>query len=159
MRALVRETHLEPGDAHLPALPLPRRRRPQRDRLHARRLQSLRRRSREGSRRQPPRSASAACCSSAFPSQKTSRPPAPGTTTASCSAACARSSKSAAAKKLVLIADVCLCEYTSHGHCGDRQTEDGDDYEDRERLHPRPAREDRRRRWPQPAPTSSPPAT
>ncbi len=24
----------------------------------------------------------------------------------------------AAAKKLVLIADVCLCEYTSHGHCG-----------------------------------------
>jgi len=25
---------------------------------------------------------------------------------------------SAAAKKLVLIADVCLCEYTSHGHCG-----------------------------------------
>jgi porphobilinogen synthase len=26
--------------------------------------------------------------------------------------------ESAAAKKLVLIADVCLCEYTSHGHCG-----------------------------------------
>jgi porphobilinogen synthase len=26
--------------------------------------------------------------------------------------------KSSAAKKLVLIADVCLCEYTSHGHCG-----------------------------------------
>ncbi len=25
---------------------------------------------------------------------------------------------SAAANKLVLIADVCLCEYTSHGHCG-----------------------------------------
>jgi len=25
---------------------------------------------------------------------------------------------STAAKKLVLIADVCLCEYTSHGHCG-----------------------------------------
>jgi len=24
----------------------------------------------------------------------------------------------AAAKKLVLIADVCLCEYTNHGHCG-----------------------------------------
>jgi porphobilinogen synthase len=24
----------------------------------------------------------------------------------------------AAAKKLVLMADVCLCEYTSHGHCG-----------------------------------------
>src|ERR1700758_1026898 len=26
--------------------------------------------------------------------------------------------QSAAAKKLLLIADVCLCEYTSHGHCG-----------------------------------------
>jgi porphobilinogen synthase len=25
---------------------------------------------------------------------------------------------SSAAKKLVLIADVCLCEYTTHGHCG-----------------------------------------
>jgi porphobilinogen synthase len=25
---------------------------------------------------------------------------------------------SSAARKLVLIADVCLCEYTSHGHCG-----------------------------------------
>jgi len=25
---------------------------------------------------------------------------------------------SASSKKLVLIADVCLCEYTSHGHCG-----------------------------------------
>jgi porphobilinogen synthase len=26
--------------------------------------------------------------------------------------------QSAASKQLVLIADVCLCEYTSHGHCG-----------------------------------------
>src|SRR6201996_6759485 len=26
--------------------------------------------------------------------------------------------QSSAAKSLVLIADVCLCEYTSHGHCG-----------------------------------------
>ena len=26
--------------------------------------------------------------------------------------------QSSAAKKLALIADVCLCEYTSHGHCG-----------------------------------------
>ncbi len=36
--------------------------------------------------------------------------------------------QSSASKKLVLIADVCLCEYTSHGHCGIvKQT--GDDYE------------------------------
>ncbi len=34
--------------------------------------------------------------------------------------------QSAAAKKLVLIADVCLCEYTSHGHCGIvKETQDG----------------------------------
>src|SRR6202034_776222 len=32
------------------------------------------------------------------------------------------------AKKLVLIADVCLCEYTSHGHCG-IVSRSGDDYE------------------------------
>src|SRR5580692_5280497 len=34
----------------------------------------------------------------------------------------------AAAKKLVLIADVCLCEYTSHGHCG-MVVETADGYE------------------------------
>jgi len=34
--------------------------------------------------------------------------------------------QSPAAKKLVLIADVCLCEYTSHGHCGIvKETSDG----------------------------------
>jgi porphobilinogen synthase len=34
--------------------------------------------------------------------------------------------QSAASKKLVLIADVCLCEYTSHGHCGIvTETKDG----------------------------------
>jgi porphobilinogen synthase len=36
--------------------------------------------------------------------------------------------KSSAAKKLLLIADVCLCEYTSHGHCGIVKKQ-GDDYE------------------------------
>jgi porphobilinogen synthase len=34
--------------------------------------------------------------------------------------------QSVASKKLVLIADVCLCEYTSHGHCGIvKETRDG----------------------------------
>jgi porphobilinogen synthase len=32
---------------------------------------------------------------------------------------------SSAAKKLLLIADVCLCEYTSHGHCGIVQKKKG----------------------------------
>ncbi|HET6170154.1 MAG TPA: porphobilinogen synthase [Terracidiphilus sp.] len=36
--------------------------------------------------------------------------------------------QSSAAKKLVLIADVCLCEYTSHGHCG-VVLRSGDNYE------------------------------
>jgi porphobilinogen synthase len=35
---------------------------------------------------------------------------------------------SSAAKKLLLIADVCLCEYTSHGHCGIVKKH-GEDYE------------------------------
>jgi len=35
---------------------------------------------------------------------------------------------SSAAKKLVLMADVCLCEYTSHGHCGIVK-QHGDEYE------------------------------
>jgi porphobilinogen synthase len=34
--------------------------------------------------------------------------------------------KSAAAKKLLFIADVCLCEYTSHGHCGIVKKQGGD---------------------------------
>jgi porphobilinogen synthase len=36
--------------------------------------------------------------------------------------------QSGSAKKLVLMADVCLCEYTTHGHCGVVKRE-GDDYE------------------------------
>ena len=35
--------------------------------------------------------------------------------------------QTAAAAKLVLIADVCLCEYTSHGHCGVVE-KNGDDF-------------------------------
>jgi porphobilinogen synthase len=34
--------------------------------------------------------------------------------------------KSSASKKLVLMADACLCEYTSHGHCGVIHQTDGD---------------------------------
>jgi porphobilinogen synthase len=35
-----------------------------------------------------------------------------------------------AASKLLLIADVCLCEYTSHGHCGVVRQQDGSFYID-----------------------------
>jgi porphobilinogen synthase len=44
--------------------------------------------------------------------------------------------QSAAAKKLVLIADVCLCEYTSHGHCGVvAETRDGFEVENDSSLN------------------------
>jgi porphobilinogen synthase len=36
--------------------------------------------------------------------------------------------RNAASAKLVLIADVCLCEYTSHGHCGVVNQQGADDY-------------------------------
>ena len=36
--------------------------------------------------------------------------------------------QNSSSRKLVLIADVCLCEYTSHGHCG-MVTKSGDAYE------------------------------
>ena len=44
--------------------------------------------------------------------------------------------ESPAAKKLVLIADVCLCEYTSHGHCGVvAETRDGFEVENDSSLN------------------------
>jgi len=44
--------------------------------------------------------------------------------------------ESPAAGKLVLIADVCLCEYTSHGHCGIvHQTHDGFEVENDSSLN------------------------
>ncbi len=44
--------------------------------------------------------------------------------------------QSAAAKNLVLIADVCLCEYTSHGHCGIvHETHDGFEVENDSSLN------------------------
>ena len=70
--------------------------------------------------------ASAACSSSAFPPKKTSATGAyseqgivqQGLRALKASRAC---------DPLVLIADVCLCEYTSHGHCGIVH-QVGDDY-------------------------------
>ena len=56
-----------------------------------------------------------------LPESRTKRAAAPGPKTASCSRRCAPSSRQP--KKLLLIADVCLCEYTSHGHCGVVQQE------------------------------------
>ncbi len=55
--------------------------------------------------------------------------------------------QSEAAKKLVLIADVCLCEYTSHGHCG-VVVKSGGKLRSRQRPHPRASRPHRRQPGP-----------
>ena len=62
------------------------------------------------------RSASRRCCCSACRPRRTSRAPAPTTTRASSSSPCARIKD--AHPDLLVITDVCLCAYTSHGHCG-----------------------------------------
>ena len=69
-----------------------------------------------GGRRRARRSASRPCCCSACRPPRTSRARAPGTTRASIQLA-TRAIK-AAHPDLLVIADLCLCEYTSHGHCG-----------------------------------------
>ncbi len=51
-----------------------------------------------------------------------------GLLTASCRRLCGHSRRIKALDSLVQIADVCLCEYTSHGHCG-VVARDGDHYE------------------------------
>ena len=57
-----------------------------------------------------------------------SRGRARGPTTASCSRPAGDEEECAALDSLVMIADVCLCEYTSHGHCG-MVARDGAHYE------------------------------
>ena len=69
---------------------------------------------------------SAACCSSACRRIRTNRPAAPGRTTASSSQVCEL--KKSKLDSLVKIADVCVCEYTSHGHCS-VIVRDGDHYD------------------------------
>ena len=61
------------------------------------------------------RSGSGPCCCSASPRRRTPRDRARGTRTASSSA---HSGRSARRSGLTLLTDVCLCEYTDHGHCG-----------------------------------------
>ena len=93
-----------------------------------------------------------ACCSSASPSHEGRARQRPRSTpTASCRA---RSRPSAARRPgSLLITDVCLCEYTDHGHCGVLRDE-------RRRQRPDARRCSPRRRWRTraPAPTSSRPS-
>ena len=68
--------------------------------------------------RESPRSASRRCCCSACrPRKDAVRHARPTPPTASCSRRCGRS-RTPSPEMLVVITDVCLCEYTDHGHCG-----------------------------------------
>ena len=60
--------------------------------------------------------ASRPCCCSASRRARTRPGARPTTTRASCSSASARSRRRC--PTLLVITDVCLCQYTSHGHCG-----------------------------------------
>ena len=116
MRALVRETHLQPGALIYPMFLCPG----------------------EGVRREissmpgvfnlsvdeaakeaeaAPGWAWAGCCCLACRKPRTRKRPEPGPRTASCSRRCGLQ-RQPRAGWLLMIADVCLCEYTSHGHCG-----------------------------------------
>ena len=153
LRGLVRETHLSPSDfvypmfvahgidrrepieampGHRPAVDRPRRRR---------------------GRRGETRSASPPSCCSACPRPRTRRARAPGTTRAIVQLA-TRAIKEAH-PDLIVITDLCLCEYTSHGHCGVLASRTARSTTTRRSsCSPAP-----RRPRPAPAPTSSRPAT
>ena len=100
------------------------------------------------------RSASPPCCSSAFPSSKDA---AGSGAVRSERRRAARGARDQAARcpDLLVITDVCLCEYTDHGHCGVHRR-DGEVDNDATLPSCWP-----RRRWHMrgPAPTSSRPRT
>ena len=117
LRGLVRETELRAGQLVLPLFVAEdpgRRARADRDDARRRAPVVSRRPSTRRARR--PRSGSPACCCSASPPPRTPRAPAPGTRTGIVQLA-ARAIKQAL-PELLVITDVCLCEYTDHGHCG-----------------------------------------
>jgi hypothetical protein len=119
LRALVRETALEPGDLIYPLFLCPGEgvRKAKSAPCPASSTSPSTKPSR--SRRSRRASASAACSSSACPNPRTSKATGAWDDERHRPAGPARpQSQPPAAKKLVLIADVCLCEYTSHGHCG-----------------------------------------
>ena len=63
-----------------------------------------------------PRSGWERCCCSAFPPRRTPKARAPGTSEGVVQRAVAAIKREL--PQLLVITDVCLCEYTTHGHCG-----------------------------------------
>ena len=116
LRGLVRETELAVSHLVYPMFVVATR--PERARRSPRCRASTTSRSTARSRRpgSRTRSASPPCCCSACPRARTPRAPARGTTRASSSSPRGRSRP--LIPDLLVITDLCLCEYTSHGHCG-----------------------------------------
>ena len=116
LRALVRETRLSLDDVVMPLFACPGegvvrpRRGARRDRP------ALGRRDRARGRGARRRSASAPCSSSGSRRRRTRRARAPGTSDGIVQRALR--ALRAEVPGLTLVTDVCLCEYTSHGHCG-----------------------------------------
>ena len=129
MRALVRETRLSPDMFMLPLFVCEGEGVRREVVVDARRLQPVGRRG--GARKRRPRgpTASGACCCSACPITRTTSGRRPTIPRRRCSRRSAPSS--ARCPDVLVITDVCLCEYTDHGHCGildrrrDRQRPDG----------------------------------
>ena len=111
-----------------------------------------RRRRRRGAAR-PPRSASRRCCSSASPPHKDEE--GSGAWDDEGAVQLATRAIKDAHPDLLVIADLCLCEYTSHGHCGLLRADGSVDNDASVELLARTARVAGRT----PAPTWSRPAT
>ena len=105
------------GRLHLPAVRDARAWRPQADVQHRCRASfSSRSISRSRKPRSPPRSAFPPCCSSVSQRPRIGLARRTSRRTASWRRPCARSSRRC--RSWPAITDVCLCEYTDHGHCG-----------------------------------------
>ena len=116
LRDMVRETELTPSHLVLPMFVQLGDRQPHADRGDAGRGPAVDLPRGGGGRRRPTRSGCPRCCCSACPPTRTSA--APGAYDDEGVVQLAVRAIKEAHPELVVITDVCLCDYTSHGHCG-----------------------------------------
>jgi len=116
LRGLVRETNLAPAGPRLSDVRRPRHRSTRADRGDAGHRSPVDRARGERGPARRPRSGSRRCCCSDFRRPRMRRALARGMRRAWCKLA-TRAIKDAH-PELIVITDLCLCEYTSHGHCG-----------------------------------------
>ena len=116
LRALAQETRLAPAQLVAPIFVRTGQGAARADRLDARPRPAVARPRRQRGRGAGRRSASARCCCSGSPTARTPAGSAAWDPDGPVPAAIARIRE--AAPDLSIWADVCLCEYTDHGHCG-----------------------------------------